>query len=128
MKTSYSWMGQSSRLSRRRLLAGSTALAAGALAASTLACGNDNSGSSPTTTAAANVKQPKRGGTIKIGYSAVDPATFDVHASTSLILHATEFAIVYSRLLSLKLGQDGLDNNIMVPAADLAEKWEQPDE
>jgi peptide/nickel transport system substrate-binding protein len=133
------------RTSRRRLLGGASALAAGAAGFALVGCGDDDDddepggtdtpaggqtpGSSPGASPSATPK-PNIGGTLRypfMGMSSGDPPTlFPYENLTYLAQHPA--SMHYSRLLRSQNGPDIDGNDFTKLEGDVSSKWEQPDD
>jgi peptide/nickel transport system substrate-binding protein len=127
MGTSSYWTQRTNRrISRRRAVAGSLALAGGAVALA--ACGSESrtSGARDLTLASAKdtSAQAVRGGVLR-SYMSREPLTFDVGTSDVSTTHAFGSRF-FSRLLKIKSGP-GVDYAAQLPEGDFAESWSTPD-
>ena len=110
-----------SSLSRRRLLLGAAAPAAGLMLASAAGCSNSrkqSGGAAP----AQGASQPKRGGVIT--YAGGSGRSYDVEARSfdpeiQTLFGARGYSLFYDRLLAYNLRTYAVE-------PDLAQKWEQP--
>ncbi len=99
--------------SRRAILKGGAAIAAGAALASPVAVGR-----------ALAQTQPKRGGVVTV--RAWDPPHFDPHQTVSYKTHIA-YSFTHSRLLKYKAGPS-VTPGVFTIEGDLAESWTQPNE
>lgn len=115
------------RLSRRRALAGSLALAGGA--ATVIACGSDSGdGAADGEVALARARDTSNeavSGGVQRSYMSREPLTFDVGTSDVSTTHAFGYAF-FSRLLKIKSGP-GVDYAAQLVDGDFAESWSTPD-
>jgi hypothetical protein len=116
---------RSRRMGRRKLIAGTGVLGAGAAAAALVGCGDDDDddGGAPGQATSGAQAQPKRGGNIAIIASTGEQPHHDVHQTTTGLLHLRGSGAAYARLIRRKLGPDVTSDDI-IPESWVAEKWE----